>query len=197
MREKPSPTCSCSEHPFQPGGVVRRQLQIGAGESRPLLRTARIGLKQMGDGEARPQRRTVAPIEGEKLGGQTILQCVNGASPDRFTRVPAAQALAFDTKERDLVERIDGSKPRIELQTVDDPDGVAKPDMFRPQIAASVDNVTTAHAIDDQPRSLAEKPALSLIDLPDGPGRKAKPRVQQNPPIVGEAVLPVRKMSLG
>ncbi len=178
------PICSCSEQALQAECVGRGKLQVGAGETRPFFRRARIRFEQMGDCETCAQGRAMAPVETEEIFGQAILQCGCGAALDMFADPGTPQAFAFDAEEGDLVERIDRPEPRIELQAVDDPHRIGKPNMFGAQIAMPVDDVTVSQAIGDQLRSLLEEPLLGLIDPPDEPGGKAEARVEENPLVI-------------
>jgi hypothetical protein len=80
----------------------------------------------------------------------------------------------------DLVERIDGAQARIEFQVIDNCHRIAEPNMFRAQVAMSVDDMTAAHALGNQCGSLNQKPALYAIDFSDQPRRKTKTRIKQN-----------------
>ena len=52
-----------------------------------------------------------------------------GANPSR------TEPFALKTEIGDLIERVDHPKPRIELETVDDPDLIAQPNMLGAQVA--------------------------------------------------------------
>jgi hypothetical protein len=68
-----------------------------------------------------------------------------------FTGPAGAEALAFETQECNLVEWIDGPQTSVELEAVNDPDGIAKPDVLGAQIAVPFDDATVTCAPDKHP----------------------------------------------
>ena len=97
--------------------------------------------------QARPQRRAVAAIEQKQLLGQPVAQAAHDAAPDVLAGPCGAEPLAFKAQECDLVEWIDRSQARIELQAVDDPDRIAEPDVLGAQVAVAVDDAARADAL--------------------------------------------------
>jgi len=118
----------------------------------------------MGDRQPRAQRRAMAAIEQEEIFGQTITQAGPNSALDIFAGPAGAEALAFEAQECNLVERIHGSQPGIELQAVDDADRIAEPDVLRAQIAVPIDDATGLNASDEHVRMALEKPALDEVD---------------------------------
>ncbi len=137
----------------------------------------------------------MAAVKAEEILGEAVTQGVDDPMLDIVADPGIAQEFAFDAEEGDLVERIYRPEPRIELQAVDDPDRIGKPNMFGSQIAKPVDNVTVTQAICDQLRFLGEEPVLGLIDPPDEPGRKAEPRLEENPLVIVQASVPAGEMA--
>ncbi len=52
-----------------------------------------------------------------------------------------AEVFTLKIEVCNLFQRIDGPKPRVELDAVDDLNFVSEPDVFRPQVPVAVDNV--------------------------------------------------------
>ena len=100
----------------------------------------------MGNGQARPQHRAMATIEEKQFFGQAVAQAACHAAPDVFTGPGSAEPLAFKAQECDLVERVDGSQAGIELQAIDDLDGIAEPDVLRAKVAVPIDDTPVANA---------------------------------------------------
>ena len=60
--------------------------------------------------------------------------------PDVIADPARTQPLAFDSQKRDFVTGVHRAQTRVEFKTVDDPDFLAEPDMFRSQVAMTIDN---------------------------------------------------------
>ena len=58
------------------------------------------------------------------------------------------ELLALEIEIGNLIQRIDGPQPCVELDTVNDLNIVSKPDMFRPQVAVPIDNAALLQAIE-------------------------------------------------
>jgi len=74
----------------------------------------------MCDGQTRSQACAIAPVEAEKLIRDTIVQRARQSLSDPQTHKGRAKTLALDAQKGDLVEGIDRTQTRIELQPVDD-----------------------------------------------------------------------------
>lgn len=148
----------------------------------------------MGDRQARPQRRTMTAVKEKKRLIWTIPQRPCDAAPDVLADPGSAKPLAFKAQECNLVERIDGSQARIELQTIDDLDRIAKPDVLGAQVAVPVNDDTIANPLGKQPALKKKKAPLDAINPRYKSRRQAEMRVQQHPPIVQPALTPIAQM---
>ena len=170
---------------LDPDGICRGKPQIGAAKARPFFRRARIRLQQMGNGEPRPQHRAVATIEKKQFFGQAVAQAACHAAPDVFTGPGSAEPLAFKAQECNLIERIDGSQAGIELEAIDDLDGIAEPDVLRAKVAVSIDDTTMANAPSEDLVMRSKKATLDAIDLRHQPRGQTEAWVEQYAAIVG------------
>jgi hypothetical protein len=84
----------------------------------------------MCDGEPCPQRSTIAAIKDEKVFRMPDTKGAHEAVPQVFARPRGPKPLAFETEERNFVDRIDHSQPSVEFQTIDDPDRIAEANVF-------------------------------------------------------------------
>jgi hypothetical protein len=64
---------------------------------------------------------------------------VSEPPPDPIACGKAPEPLAFQMKERNFVQCIQSAEAIIEFKTINDREGIAQPDMFRPQVAMTVD----------------------------------------------------------
>ena len=183
---------------LEPGGIRRRNPQIGAGEARPFFRRARIRLQQMGNCQTRSQHRAMAAIEQEQLLGQPVAQAAHDTTLDVFAGPSGAEPLAFEAQECDLVEWIDSPQARIELEAIDDPHRIAEPDVLGAQVAVSVDDAAARECAAGQRVSpMGKKPALNAVDPPDSPEGRPRRGVEQHSPIVRQALAPIAQMDRG
>ena len=148
----------------------------------------------MRDGEPRAQRRAMAAIKREQLLGRTVTQHPFHPAFDKGPDPSRTEPLAFETEIGDLIERVDHPKPRVEFETVDDPDLVPQPNMLGTQVAMARDDPAMAKAGGDEMAAPVQKPALSPVDAPHEAGGNAETRIEQHAPVIGEAPLPVGKM---
>jgi len=148
----------------------------------------------MRDGEAGSQRRPMAAIKNEELFRFPIVERTYDAAPQIFAGPGGAEPFAFDTQERDFVERIDHSQACIEFQAVDNAYRIAETDMLRPQVAVTIDDMPRSHAFGEKIGPLGQKPTLHGIDVPHAPRWKAKSRVEQNTAIERKTAPPLRGM---
>jgi len=119
----------------------------------------------MRDGEASPQRRTMAAIKNKKLLGLAVVKRPSDMAPQIFAGPGGAQPFAFETQEGDLIERIDHAQAAVEFQTVDDAHRIAEANMFRTQVAMPVDDPALSHPLCQQNGALGQEPALHGIDV--------------------------------
>ena len=105
-----------------------------------------------------------------------------------------AEPLAFEAQECNLVEWIHGSQTRVELETVDDPDRIAKPDVLRAQIAMPIDDAAAMHAFNKHVAVPIEKAALDEVDPPDESCRKGKAVTEQDPPVICQTATPIAQV---
>ena len=68
-----------------------------------------------------------------------------------------AEVFALKIEVCNLLQRIDGPEPRVELDAVDDLNFVSEPDVFRPQVPVAVDNAPLPQAAKQQKVPLPEK----------------------------------------
>jgi hypothetical protein len=139
----------------------------------------------MGDGEARPQGGAIGPVKVIEREGQILVQPVLDARPDQPTGPPGAEPLALQIEVGGLVEGIDGTQARIELQTVDDPDVVIEPDVLGAQVAMSIDDTATAYARCQHAAALGEESPLRPIDAANQSGRKSEARIGEDMAVRG------------
>ena len=88
----------------------------------------------------------MASIEEEQFFRKSVTEAANDPASDVLAHPGSAEALAFKTQEGDLVDRIDRSQARIELQAVDNLDGVVEPDVLGTQVAVPVNNSAFTNA---------------------------------------------------
>jgi len=105
----------------------------------------------MRDRQAGAQRGAVAAIEGEQRLAGAVAKPARESPPDGGGDPVRPQSLAFDAQIGDLVERIEGSQARIELQAVDDSHGLPEKDVLGAQIAVGLDDAAFENAADQQP----------------------------------------------
>ena len=148
----------------------------------------------MRDGEPRAQRRAMAAIKREQLLDRPVAQHALHPAFDIGPDPSRTEPLAFETEKSDLIERIDHPKPRIEFETVDDPDLVPEPNMLGTQVAMALDDPAMAKAGDDETAAPVQKPALRMVDTLHQAGGNTETRIEQDAPVIGKASLPVGKM---
>jgi len=137
----------------------------------------------------------MAAIKDEKLVRVAVVERVHDASAQIFAGPGGAKPLAFDAQERDFVERINHSQGSVEFQAIDHADRVADPNMFGPQITVPIDDTPRPHALGEKRCPLNEEAALYRVDVAHRSGRQAKTRIEQNPPVVGEAAPELRQVN--
>lgn len=121
-----------------------------ARDPRPLLGTARLGLKEMGDRKTGAQCCTMTPIEGHELVARTVLKFLPYTPCNVLADPSCPKALAFKRKESDLVKWIDRTQAPIEFDAVNDANWIAKPDVLGPQVAVTIDNLSATDAFGEQ-----------------------------------------------
>ena len=201
-RDDPAPARGAQ--PDRSHGVLKKHLklscalvgkrEIAGGQTRPLLRRARMLFQKMRDGEPRPQRRAMAAIEREQFLDRPVTQHAFHPAFDIGPDPSRTEPLAFETEIGNLVERVDHPKPRVEFEAVDDADFVIDANMFGTQVAMAVNDPAMAKACGDEMAAPLQKPALRPIDAAHEAGRNAETRIEQDAPVIGEAALPVGKM---
>ena len=134
-----------------------------------------------------PQRCPIAAIEHEKLLGFTVVQRMHDAAAQILTSPNRAELFAFNAKKRDFVERIDHPQAGIELQIVDNGNGIAETNMFGAQVAMPIDDAPRAHALGQKSGPSGQETALHGVDVAHASCWKLKTRVEQNAAIIGEA----------
>lgn len=76
--------------------------------------------------------------------------------PDVSADPSDSEAFASEIEKRDLMQRIHHPQTVIELQAIDDPYGVAQPNMLRAQVAVSINKMPLAHSCGENATSLRE-----------------------------------------
>src|SRR5665647_2891260 len=136
----------------------------------------------------------MASIKREQLLGRTVPQHAFHAAFDKGPNPSRTESLALKTEIGDLIERIDHSQPRIEFETVDDPDRIPQPDMLGAQVAMARDDLAMAKAGDDETAAPIQKPALRTVDTLHQAGGHAKTTIEQYASVIGKAALPIGKV---
>ena len=139
----------------------------------------------------------MAAIKGEQLFDRSIAQRSGHARLEIAAHPGGTESFAFEAKESHFVIGIDGTESWIELDAVDDLHRPAKPDMFGPKIAMTLDDVTAAHARGEQIRAAIEKSPLHSVEPPNAAGRHAETRIEEYAPVIGEALFPIVQMDRG
>jgi hypothetical protein len=122
----------CSEERFEAGGVAGGDLKVGAGAVRPLLRHTRRGLRQMRDGEPGAQHGAVGPVEVQQRCRGIFVEPALDPHLEVAPGPRRADPLTLQVQIGDLIEGVDRTQARIELQAVDDADRVIEPDVLGP-----------------------------------------------------------------
>ena len=160
----------------------------------PLFRRARIRLQQVRNRQSGAQHGAMAAIEEKQLKREAVAQAGRHAAPEVIANPDGAEPLAFEAEEGDLVKRIDGAEPRIELQAVDDPDRVAEKDVLGTQVAVPVEDAAVPDPPGQPVAPLREEAALDGVDAPHQSRRQAESRIEQDAPVVPQALAPVVEM---
>jgi hypothetical protein len=134
--------------------------------------------------QTRPQHGAMATVEEKKLLGEPVTQAAHEAALDVLTCPCGAKPLAFEAQERDLIEWIDRPQARIEFEAVDDPHGIAEPDVLGTQVAVSVDDAALANARRERRCSKEEKPSLDASDPPGEARRQAEAWIKKHAPVI-------------
>jgi hypothetical protein len=113
-----------------------------------------MGLEQMGDGQPSPETGAIAAVEEEQLGRDFIVQRMCHDPPQIVVYPSRTEPGAFESQERDLIERIYRAQAGIELEAVDHPHTVVEPDMLRAQVAVAVDKTPLRDAFGEELRTL-------------------------------------------
>jgi hypothetical protein len=141
----------------------------------------------MSDGKTCPQRCAMATIKGKKFIVIIITEQVRDALSQIFSRPSDTQSLALDAKKGNFVEGINHAQPCIEFQTINDADGLAEKNVFRPQIPMPVDDVPTPDTFGQHIVPFAEKTPLCALYMAHHASWKPKTWIKQNTAIVSQA----------
>ena len=150
--------------------------------------------QQVRNGEPGPQRGAVTVIECEKLLDRSVAQDMRHPPPEIIARPLRAKPLTLKREKCDFIERIIDTKARVKFETVNDPDPVIQPDMFRPEIAVTVHDPPVAQARRDLMAIQLQKTTLSLVYLVHEAARNPKPRLKQHALVIVEASCPIGQM---
>jgi hypothetical protein len=126
-------------------------------------------------------------IKDKKLLRVSVMECAHDAAPQIFTGPGGAEPFAFNTQERDFVERIDHSQARIEFQTVNDSNRIAEANVFGAQVSMPVDDPPRSHALGQKFGPLGQEPTLHSVDVAHGSGWNVKAWVEKHTAIIGKA----------
>jgi len=141
----------------------------------------------MRDGETGAQGRPMTAVKNEKLLGFSVIERMRHVAAQILAGPGGAKPFAFDAQEGDFVERINHAQTRVEFQAVDNAHRIAQPDVFRAQVAMSVDDMPRPHPFGQEPGPLGQKPALDSVDVLHAAGGKPEARIAQNAAIEREA----------
>lgn len=148
----------------------------------------------MGNGEAGAQHGAVRPVKMEKRGWQVIIEPALDTPLDVSPGPRRAEPLALQVQVGDVVEGIDGTQARVELQAVDDSDFGIEPDMLGPQISVPVDDAGFENARFQHAAVLDHEAALDTVDALDENRWKAEARVKQDPAVSRQVLRPSREV---
>jgi hypothetical protein len=149
-----------------------------------------MGLEQMGNGQTSPETGTVAAVEEEEFGRHFIVQRMSHDPPQVLVCPFPTEPGAFETQERDLIERVYRAQAVAEFEAVDDLHAVVEPDMLGAQVAVTVDETPLRDALSKERRALVEKPALRPIRATDQSPRQYEARIEQGASVLRQARVP-------
>ena len=108
-----------------------------------------------------------------------------------------AEVFALKVEVGNLLQRIDGPEPRVELDAVDDLDFVSEPDVFRPQVPVAVENTPPPQSAKQQKRPSPEKLLKHPVAIARWRPREAKAAVKQYAAVLLKIKLPLLEIGHG
>ena len=151
----------------------------------------RVAVEQVGEGQARPGRCPVAPVEGGQRRCNPVAETLADLPRQVRSRPGGAEALTFDIEKGEFVEGIDSSQRRAEFQAVDDRQWGAEPDVLRPEVAVTVDDAAAGNAIDEEIGALAEEATLGAVDARPLAEVELQPPIRKHRAVCGKLAAPV------
>ena len=151
----------------------------------------------MGDCEPRPKGCSVATVERKQFFRRTVSQSRCDASTDVAAGPCIAETLALETEKSHFVEWVRRAQRGIELQAVDDAQGVTEKDMLRSQVPMCIDDAPCPHAVGQERSSKVQEQPLRAVYAPDEACRHAEARIEQDALIKEQACPPGDEMPLG
>jgi hypothetical protein len=134
----------------------------------------------MGDGEPCPKRGPVATIERKQFFRRTVSQSRRDASADVAAGPCIAETLALETEKSHFVKWVRRAQRGIELQAVNNAQGITEKNMLRSQVPMCIDDAPCPHAVGQERSSKVQETPLRAVYAPDQACRHAKARMEQN-----------------
>jgi hypothetical protein len=136
------------------------------------------------------QHLPAATIEKIQVRLDVISQPGLNALDQPVAYIACSESLAFNGEECQLIEWIDGPKPRIELKAVDDADPIVEPNVLRSEITVAVNDPAAPNTIENAFSALREECAQNSVDTTNDVRGHAEPGLQQNAAIVVQQSRP-------
>lgn len=178
------PTSTWSDKRLKPLSLAIGDRHIGQRLPPPLLRRSRVQIEQMGDGQAGAHGGTAAAIKMKKRRRRFVAQTSHDMLDNAIHHTCRSEALTFNAEITKLVYRIENAELAIEFETIDDLDGVSKPDMLGSQVAVTLDDFFGTQPREKQLLAFAQETPLCLGNTQDRANRQRKARMQQDLAII-------------
>jgi len=141
--------------------------------------------------KARAQHRPIAAVKAKEREWRIIVQRSHDAGPDIVSNPFHPKMLALKIEVGDLLKRIHGPQPRIELDTVYDLNSVPEPDVFRPQVPVPIDNTALLQTVKQQKLPLPKEPPQQPVVTANCRLRKVEARIKQYSAVLLKIVSPL------
>jgi hypothetical protein len=151
----------------------------------------------MRDGEPGAQHGAVGPVEVQQRCRGIFVEPALDPHLEVAPGPRRADPLTLQVQIGDLIEGVDRTQARIELQAVDDADRVIEPDVLGPHIPVPVDDAASLNARLQHGAVLGQEAPLGTVNAQDEHRRQAEAGIEQDAAVCSEARRPFGEVCAG